>query len=178
MGIHFSDDTFHFAVCACLARGLTDTTTRPTAMRVLSSFLEMTSWTPSGETSNIATITPSWPYLALIRARAVGPEELKDILWLAGINPEESNYIFGMRSRRDVETLSDDDLLLITAMEMVDFQYLEDPVQTRSLQWLSELAKARPAVMLPLCGAMRSVLEDYSSTVRTQRCWKRHIRYS
>jgi len=159
-GIHFSDDTFHFAVCACLARGLTDTTTRPTAMRVLSSFLEMTSWTPSGETSNIATITPSWPYLALIRARAVGPEELKDSLWLAGINPEESNYIFGMRSRRDVETLSDDDLLLITAMEMVDFQYLEDPVQTRSLQWLSELAKARPAVMLPLCGAMRSVLED------------------
>ena len=159
-GIHFSDDTFHFAVCACLARGLTDTTTRPTAMRVLSSFLEMTSWTPGGETSNIATITPSWPYLALIRARAVGPEELKDSLWLAGINPEETNYVFGMRSRRDVETLSDDDLLLITAMEMVDFQYLEDTVQTRSLRWLSELAKARPAVMLPLCGAMRSVLED------------------
>lgn len=150
-GIHFNEDTFHFAVCACLARGLTDTTTRPTAMRVLSSFLEMTTWTPDSETTDdTSRAIPSSPYLALIRARAVGQDELKDSLWLAGINPEETSNAFNRRGLRDVDTFEDDELLLITAMEMVDFQYLEDTVQTRSLQWLSELAKARPSVMLHL----------------------------
>uniref|UniRef100_A0A8H7KG04 Uncharacterized protein n=1 Tax=Bionectria ochroleuca TaxID=29856 RepID=A0A8H7KG04_BIOOC len=45
-------------------------------------------------------------------------------------------------------------------MEMVDFQFLEDTVQARSLQWLNELAQARPQVMLHLCSTMRSILDD------------------
>ncbi len=45
-GIHFNSENFHFAACACLVRGLTDTVTKTTALRVLSTFLEMTSWTP------------------------------------------------------------------------------------------------------------------------------------
>lgn len=148
-GIHFNEDSFHFAVCACIARGLTDTTTRPTAMRVLSSFLEMTTWVSATETNGSIRAISSSPYLALIRARAVGPDELKDSLWLAGIDPDETN-VFSQRNHHDVDTFKDDELLLITAMEMVDFQDLEDTVQTHSLHWLSELAKARPAVMLHL----------------------------
>lgn len=149
-GVYFTQDSFHFAVCACLARGLTDTVTRPTAMRVLSSFLEMTTWTTDPVTNGTDSRVSSSPYLALIRARAVGHEELKDSLWLAGINPDEVSNVLGIRGRRDINTFRDDDLLLITIMEMVDFQYLEDTVQTQSLQWLSELAKARPTVMLHL----------------------------
>lgn len=149
-GIHFNEDTFHFAVCACLARGLTDTTTRPTALRVLSSFLEMTTWTPESEEAGSPRAISSSPYLALIRARAVGLEELKDSLWLAGLGPEQADSVFSRRTRKDVDAFKDDELLLITAMEMVDFQYLEDTVQAHSLHWLSELAKARPAVMLYL----------------------------
>src|SRR5690606_40218450 len=82
-GIYFNDETFHFAVCACLARGLTDTTTRPSAMRVLSSFLEMTTWTPESDATGTARAIASSHYLALIRSRAVGQDELKDSLWLA-----------------------------------------------------------------------------------------------
>jgi neurofibromin 1 len=150
-GIHFTNDSFHFAVCACLARGLTDTTTRPIAMRVLSAFLEMTT-TPSeqGPHRGAPPVSKS-PYLALIRARATGHDELKDSLWRAGIDPEEpTTDAVDYRERRDVLTFTNEELLLITVMEMVDFQYLEDAVQTRSLQWLNELARARPAVMVHL----------------------------
>ncbi len=46
--------------------------------------------------------------------------------------------------------MKDKDLLLNTAMELVDFQYLEDAVQNRTLQWLNDLATARPAVVMHL----------------------------
>ena len=150
-GIYFNEESFHFAVCACLARGLTDTVTRPTAMRVLSSFYEMTTWTPESELNGTAqSIPPPSPYLALIQARAVGQEELKDSLWLAGINPEDLSHASDPHYTRDVTHFANDDLLLITVMEMVDFQFLEDTVQTRTLQWLNKLAKSRPGVMVHL----------------------------
>ncbi|KAG9257667.1 uncharacterized protein F5Z01DRAFT_646667 [Emericellopsis atlantica] len=160
-GIHFNNNSFHFAVCACLARGLTDTTTRPTAMRVLSAFLEMTTTPPEqGPHSGAPTVSSS-PYLALIRARATGHDELRDSLWRAGIDPEDpASETVDYQGRRDVRTFADHELLLITVMEMVDFQYLEDAVQTRSLQWLNALAQARPAVMIHLCGSMRTILDD------------------
>lgn len=159
-GIYFNQENFHFAVCACVARGLTDTITRPSALRVLSSFLAMTTWVPGPGANNSDAIASS-PYLALIRARAVSPEELKDSLWLAGISPEEADVALGTtQDNRNVDNFEDDELLLITAMEMVDFQFLEDTVQARSLQWLNELAQARPQVMLHLCSTMRSILDD------------------
>lgn len=150
LGIYFSPEGFHFAVCACLARGLTDTVTRPTAMRVLSSFYEMTTWTPDAETDEHPEREPASPYLALIRARAVGQEELKDSLWHAGINPDEFGQAQDPRDCRDVKDFKDDDLLLVTVMEMVDFQFLEDTVQTRTLLWLNRLAKARSSAIIHL----------------------------
>lgn len=150
LGIFFSGKSFHFAVCACLARGLTDTVTRPTAMGVLSSFYEMTTWTPESEINEAREGAAPSPYLSLIRARAVGQEELKDSLWHAGINPEEFGPAQDSRDCRNVQDFADDDLLLVTVMEMVDFQFLEDTVQTRTLLWLNRLAKARPAAMVHL----------------------------
>ncbi len=35
-------------------------------------------------------------------------------------------------------------------MELVDFQYLEDAVQNRTLRWLGDLAQVRPAVVMHL----------------------------
>lgn len=148
-GIHFNHENFHFAVCACLARGLTDTVTRQTALRVVSSFLEMTTWQDDSENGVKETVQGS-PYLALLLARAVGHDEVKDSLWAAGMNPEEVSRNFGSRGFQDVNSIQDKKLLLITAIELVDFQYLEENVQTRSLQWLSMLAVTRPAVVVNL----------------------------
>lgn len=175
-GIHFNAENFHFAVCACLARGLTDTMTRQTAIRVLLSFLELASTSPSDEDENEedekdveeeddddddddqdeekekkrTDKAAGSPYLALLLARAVGREELKDSLWSAGLDPDEASTMLDSRGMPDISNIGDDKLLLMTAIELVDFQYLEDTVQTRSLQWLNQLATERPTVIVQL----------------------------
>ncbi|KAM0413561.1 hypothetical protein ACHAPD_008663 [Fusarium lateritium] len=143
-GIHFEQDTFHLAVCACLARGLTDTMTRQTTMRVLSSFLKMTC---DAEGRERPAVTQTSPYLSLLVARAIGNHEIKDTLWSAGINADDIGLLNGMRKSPQLEAMSDNALLLITSIELIDFQYVEDTVQTRSLDWLNILAKERPFVI-------------------------------
>lgn len=150
-GIHFTHDNFHFAVCACLTRGLVDTTTRPSAMRVLSAFLEMLN-SPATEAGNPSPRIASSPYMSLIQARAANDEELRDALWLAGINPATIGPGLGFRKVQDLdlEHNKDRNHVLNTALELVDFQYLEDAIQVRTLQWLTALATARPTVVVPL----------------------------
>ncbi|KAJ4125593.1 Ras GTPase activating protein ira2 [Fusarium equiseti] len=143
-GIHFEQDTFHLAVCACLARGLTDTMTRQTTMRVLSLFLKMTSKVDGREKPQVAQTSP---YLSLLVARAVGNHEMRDSLWSAGIDAEDIGLLNGIRKAPELEKMSDNALLLITAIELVDFQYVEDIVQARSLDWLNTLAQERPSVV-------------------------------
>lgn len=149
-GVHFSEDTFHYAVCACLARGLTDTMTRSTTLGVLSSFLDMTAWSPDPEAEGTNPALMASPYLTLIRARAVGSDELKDSMWLSGTSAEGTNGVLGHRQDIDVELIRDEDLMLICAIELVDFQYLEDSVQAQTLAWLNKLATGRPSVILHL----------------------------
>ncbi|CAF3480713.1 unnamed protein product [Fusarium graminearum] len=156
-GIHFEQDTFHLAVCACLARGLTDTMTRQTTMRVLASFLRMTCDVEGREKPEV---TQTSPYLSLLVARAVGNHEIKDSLWSAGIDADDIGLLNGTRKPPELEVMSDNALLLITSIELIDFQYVEDTVQTRSLDWLNILAKERPFVVERLCGAIRSLLDD------------------
>ncbi|KAI6503358.1 hypothetical protein MCOR13_005128 [Pyricularia oryzae] len=176
-GVHFTSESFHFAACACLVRGLTDTVTKATALRVLSTFLEMTSWRPptgKGEQQHpSASDVLCSPYMALILARAGSREEVKDSFWVAGVNPSalersqqhqagttggaNSNFF---RNVRDVAGMKDRDLLLNTAIELVDFQYLEDAMQNRTLRWLNELAAARPGVVVHLYGPIHSILDS------------------
>ncbi|KDN64616.1 putative GTPase-activator protein for Ras-like GTPase [Colletotrichum sublineola] len=148
-GIHFTADNFHFAVCACLARGLADTTTKTNATRVLSAFLDMAG-NPSGHIGKPSNDISRSPYMALILARTVGSDELRDSLWLAGINPLLLGDVSGTQRYEDLSSMKDKDLLLNTAIELIDFQYLEDALQNRTLRWLTELATARPAVTMHL----------------------------
>ena len=148
-GVHFSTENFHFAVCASLARGLTDTVTRPVAMRVLSAFLGM-SGTSSGSLGRQITDISNSPYLALILARASGLEELRDYLWFAGINPSSLGVVSNIRDLQQPANIKDKDLLLNTTIELVDFQYLEDAVQIGTLRWLNSLSSSRPGVVLHL----------------------------
>lgn len=150
-GIHFTTDSFHFAVCACLARGITDPSTKVAALRVLSTFLEMT--TDCSANSSAKSFSSEFyasPYLALIQARAVTPEDLKECLWSAGISPLGVANLGPARSLGDLDGVKDKDLLLNTAIELVDFQILDEAVQTHTLVWLNELASGRPAVVLHL----------------------------
>ena len=159
-GIHFNSENFHYAACACLVRGLTDGVTKTTALRVLSSFLEMTIPIKTGPGSSATTSRgerdirdlAASPYMTLILARTASVDELREHLWAAGINVSLSGVSdpAALRAEQDLARLKDKDLLLNTAIELVDFQYLEDAVQNRSLQWLNRIALSRPAVAMHL----------------------------
>ncbi|KAI0397175.1 GTPase [Xylariaceae sp. FL0594] len=160
-GIHFTPDNFHFAVCACLVRGLTDDITKPSTLRVLSTLLELTTSsvsTKSPQTSSTAFLHS--PYLALIQSRVVNPDEIKECLWEAGFEPASVLNLTLDRSPRRVEHISDQDLLLRTSIELVDFQDLDDDVQTHMLMWLIDLAPVRPAVVIPLVPSITSFLDQ------------------
>ncbi|KAG8413742.1 Ras GTPase activating protein ira2 [Metarhizium acridum] len=158
-GIRFEEDTFHFAVCACLVRGLTDTATRPTAIQVLSSFLEMTSRSEDPVPGSPNRAMHGSPYLALLLARGM-QEDFMDSLWWSDLKTEAISDILDSRGVQGVDNMKDKDLLLISAMELVDFHCLEGAAQARSLRWLNSLAEARPVVFTSLCGALTSVLDD------------------
>ncbi|KAH7320318.1 hypothetical protein B0I35DRAFT_451128 [Stachybotrys elegans] len=165
-GVHFTADSFHFALCACLARALTDTMTRATAMHVLSSFLEMTTWNSDPGSSNVSSMTHGSPYFSLVLARAVSLEEVKDGLWLAGIGADAATSLQDVQGLQDIQSFKDNELVLICAMELVDFQYLEDAIQTRCLRWLNVLAKARPLVNAATLEAAHALLQTFTSDSR------------
>lgn len=149
-GIHFSEENFHFAVCACLVRGLTDAGTRPAAIRVLSTFLEMSTTKILSENQGTERGAQSSPYLSLILARTVANDDFYDNLWMAGINPDEVSEAIGPHGRQNMDAVKDNSLLLMSVIELVDFQSLESSTQVRNLWWLDELAQRRPAVFLHL----------------------------
>ena len=149
-GIHFNNENFHFAVSACLVKGLTDSVTRGTTMRVYSSFLETTSSSLPAGVEFPEDVGPM-PYLALLMSRSADAKEARDSLWLAGVslpNPEVSfKEIYEVL---DISLVKDKELLLNMATSLVDFRYLDDTVQNRNLIWLNRIALRRPTVILHL----------------------------
>lgn len=148
-GIRF-DEAFHFAVCASLVRRLTEAGTRLAAIRVLSSLLEMTSWTAGSPTDCQAHAVRGSPYLALMLACGVGHEKFMDGLWWAEVGADGIGSLVGCRGGHDVDSAEDQHLVLMTALELVDFGYLEDAAQARSLWWLDKLALQLPGVLVKL----------------------------
>ena len=148
-GIHFNIENFHFAICASLVKGLTDSVTKGTAVRVLSTFLETTSSSlPQG--SRFPKDVSCLPYLGLLMSRAMTPEEAKDNLWLAGWSSADESLSENVLDVVDVQAIKDKELLLNAAIGIVDFHYLEDNVQNRGLLWLNRVAARRPTVILHL----------------------------
>jgi neurofibromin 1 len=153
-GVHFNAENFHFAVCASLVKGLTDTVTKQTTLRVLSTFLEIAS-SNAPEDRRFPDDLSYLPYLGLVMSRALNSEEAKGILWLAGVTSNVGS-LQGLSSPEnflaliDLDAIRDKELLLNAAMSLVDFAYLEDTVQTRDLLWLNKVAIKRPTVILHL----------------------------
>jgi neurofibromin 1 len=149
-GIHFTNENFHFAVCASLVKGLTDSVTKTTAMRVLSTFFEITTANLPPGASFPSDVT-CLPYLGLLMSRAITPEDARDNLWLAGVsgttNDVTSEEVLGLV---DLTVVKDKELLLNASISIVDFRYLEDVVQNRNLRWLNRVATKRPTVILHL----------------------------
>lgn len=150
-GITFDQETFHFAVCACLVRGLTDTATRTVAIRLLSRFLELTTWTADPPYGQQQDAVHGSPYLALILARCVDQDDFIESFWWSDVKPgEDMKSTVDSRGGCGIEGFQDQDLLLISTMELVDFHRLDDTVQARSLNWMIKLALTRPSTFAKL----------------------------
>jgi neurofibromin 1 len=153
-GVHFNAENFHFAVCASLVKGLTDSVTKGTTLRVLSTFLEIAS-SSALEGRKFPDDLSYLPYLGLVMSRALTPEEAKATIWLAGVRSSGSHFQ-GASSPEDIlamidlDAIRDKELLLNAAIGLVDFSYLEDTVQNRGLLWLNGVALKRPTVILHL----------------------------
>jgi neurofibromin 1 len=149
-GIHFNIENFHFALCASLVKGLTDSVTKGTAIRVLSTFLEITSYNALQE-MRFPKDMSCLPYLGLLMSRAMTPDEAKENLWLAGWTSAPSGATSeDVMEMIDLQVVKDKELLLNAAIGIVDFRYLEDTVQLHGLLWLNRIAMKRPTVVLHL----------------------------
>ncbi|KAJ8122779.1 hypothetical protein ONZ43_g1109 [Nemania bipapillata] len=160
-GVHFTPDNFHFAVSACLVRGLTDPSTKASTLRVVSTFLELTTSPFSAKAPKISSsVFYQSPYMSLIQSRVADSEQVKACLWSAGINSAGVANLTFDRNIRNTEHIKDQELLLHTAIQLVDFLNLEDDIQTHILVWLNDLAIERPKVIIPLCSAIGSLLDE------------------
>ncbi|TQS39320.1 hypothetical protein Golomagni_00158 [Golovinomyces magnicellulatus] len=159
-GIHFNLENFHFAVCASLVKGLTDSVTRATAIRVLQKFLEVTNTNVLQEFKAIRD-QACMPYLCVLISRAMTLEDAKEILWVAGwLIPEENFKHLEISDMINFDLVKDKELLLNASIFIVDFDYLEEVTRNRILSWLNEIAIKRPAVILHLCGHVIKILDN------------------
>ncbi|KAG5931494.1 hypothetical protein E4U60_006050, partial [Claviceps pazoutovae] len=158
-GIHFEHDTFHFAVCACLVRGLMDTATRPSIKQALLTLgMIFRSAMPLSKGPE-HTVCQS-PYLALLLAFGMTEDDLIDSVWWHDLKPRGFPNYSGLRSVQGIEKTPDKDLFLLSVIELIGFHYLDDAGQARSLHWLIVLAQARSSVFTSLCGALPSIIDD------------------
>lgn len=148
-GIHFSEENFHMAICSCLAKGLAESVTKATALRVFSTFLETASSCLTEE-QRFPSDFSLFPYLGIILARVTSEEEAKEVLWLAGTTVTGSCSPTDILSMIDFDSIGDQQLLLNAVLSIVDFHYLEDSVQHRILLWLHRLTLLKPAVLAHL----------------------------
>ncbi|RDA91312.1 hypothetical protein CP533_3012, partial [Ophiocordyceps camponoti-saundersi (nom. inval.)] len=143
-GVHFTEENFHFAVCAALVRGFKDSTTRTTAVRVFSSFMKATIQTVDCPDTSSGCVAYGTPYLALTLARC-GSKELDGLGWTKDL-PDGISSLVASRGMTNMASPGDRDLLLMAVIELLDFQYLEHEAQTRTLRWMAQLSKSRSTV--------------------------------
>ncbi|KAI1004136.1 Neurofibromin [Podosphaera aphanis] len=158
-GIHFNTENFHFAICASLVKGLTDSATRGAAVRVLQSFLEAISVNMNDESTAVRD-QACMPYLMLLKSRSMMPED-KENLWLtsharAGKELKE----FDVPELEGFDHLKDKELLLNASICLIDFNYLEDVARDRGLNWLNRIAIQRPTVIFHLGGRVIQILDE------------------
>ncbi|KAK6598855.1 GTPase-activator protein for Ras-like GTPase [Botrytis cinerea] len=160
-GIHFTAENFHFAVSACMVKGMTDSLTRSTAMRVISTFLDTTT-TNAPEGISFPQDVSCMPYLGLLLGRALNPEDAGHSLWLATATQGDltPHTEADMESIMQIAGLNEKELLLTCAIGLVDFHYLDDTIQNSAFQWLNKLAISSSNVMLRLAGPITSILDD------------------
>ncbi|RPA92835.1 hypothetical protein L873DRAFT_1708250 [Choiromyces venosus 120613-1] len=183
--IKFNSESFHFAVCATLTKGLQDPSTKPSALRTLTAFLEVIS-ANTPENSHWGTDVPVPPYLSMVLTRTTSISETKEVLWIIGIalseedpttldtdttsnNPSPSPGIIpGTSAGGDMcakltplmDTMSEQNLLLIGALAVIDLRSCEESIQKYALALFTRMGERRPEVLLLLYDHLLEYLDE------------------
>ena len=88
--------------------------------------------------------------MVLLQSRVISSERIKECLWSAGFDPASVANLALEQGVRLTEYIKDKDVLLHVCIQLVDFQNLEDEIQSHMLTWLGDLAIERPAVIIPM----------------------------
>ncbi|KAI9839685.1 MAG: Ras GTPase activating protein ira2 [Sclerophora amabilis] len=166
-GVRFIRENFHVACSACLLRGLTDSSTKAPAVRVLTSLLELAS-TSAPKSGKFPKDVAVLPYLGLVAARSTSIEDSREALRLAGANlPADFSSPADVFAMIDLDRIGERDLLLNAALSITDFRSCEDFVQQRTLTFLNRIAIQRPSVFLRLYNPLTSILDHVLSSSQT-----------
>jgi neurofibromin 1 len=160
-GIRFEYENFHFASSLCLAKGLSDSMNSAVAVRTITTFLEVARVNSPDSQRFPKDITIA-PYLGLLGSRATTLEESKDLVWQTGsvttlADVEAAGDVFSML---DMDSMRDKELLLQTALCLIDFRSCEDTTQQQILKLIERVAKTRPQVLLHLYQPVISILDS------------------
>ncbi|KAM3065146.1 Ras GTPase activating protein ira2 [Clarireedia jacksonii] len=158
-GIHFTPENFHFAVVACIVKGLTDSLTRSTTMHLISTFLD-TAAASMPEGMSFPEDMACMPYLGTLLGRALYPEEAVQSLWLASVTDESARGHANLENVIATAIQNERELLLTCAIGLIDFHYLDDSVQNRGFQWLKKIALESSGVIMRLWGPVSNILDD------------------
>lgn len=149
-GVRFNHHNFHIALAICLVKGLTESVTQASAMRVLSTLLGITS-TFATEESPPSRDLNMLPYVLLLATHINTDDAWRDILWLAG-NPSPAGFASPAEilANLKIEPLEQNMLLCNAMLIIVNLMSFGDIVQQQTLAFLLRFATERPDVFLPL----------------------------
>lgn len=159
-GVRFNQQTFHMALAICLLKGLAESVTQSSTLRVLSTLLEITSNSSSASTSTSTTSAEMTPcptdkallsYVLLLATHVTTVNDWRDILWLAGnTSPAAFASPADMLATIRIEEVDGKKLICNAMLIIVNFMSCEAIVQQRTLQFLLRFATQCPFVFLPL----------------------------
>lgn len=165
-GLHFNHESFHFAVAATLSKGLQDPSTKPSALRTLSTFLEVVA-ANTPENARWGSDIPVPPYLGMVFTRATSIAEMKEILWIVGIALDGDETIETECYNKMgplLEHMSEQSLLLNGVLGVIDFRSCEESIQRQTLAIFTMLARRRPEVLVLLYDHLLDHLDDVLNT--------------
>lgn len=173
-GIRFTADNFHFALAITMMRGLQTSSTKAAAIRTLTTFIEI-GRANATDTTKWGVDIPIPQYLSTVVARASNTSEIKELLWMVGINIDDHVDISSLTDTTTttsssptgttiagspstsiwsifppMESMDEANLLLTGVLALIDFKSCEESIQRHALVFFTQMARRRPDVFAVL----------------------------
>jgi len=142
-------------------KGLQDPSTKPCALKTLTTFLQITAANASDlDRWGVKISHP--PYLQLVLNRATSAGQIREFLWTIGLplSDEDMSQKDFWQQNSTVDVISESDLLLCATLALIEFRTCEEQVQKFALSFFTHIAHFRPEVLLLLYDKLLEYLNE------------------